>query len=209
MKKMMLVLEELRKVYPRSFHSSNQDPFYILIFTILSQRTRDENTAKAAKQLFSRFRTPKHIANASINDIRKLIRPSGFYNVKAKRVKEVSRILVKDYGSKVPSDADTLVKLPGVGYKTAGCVMVYAFGKPEIPVDVHVAVMAQRLGWTKEKHADSIRLDLMKKIPKRNWLDINELFVRHGQSVCFTRKPKCKMCAVSSYCDFYSKIYKK
>lgn len=209
MKKLREIISKLKKNYPRYFHSSNKDAFYVLIFTLLSQRTKDEQTLKATEQLFSRFKTPKQIANANINDIKKLIKPSGFYNVKAKRVKDVSKIILNKYNNKVPNDIDTLVKLPGVGYKTAACVMVYAFDQPEIPVDVHVAVMAQRLGWTKEKNPDKIRLDLLKKIPKTHWLDINELFVRHGQNVCFTRRPKCGSCVISKYCDYYSKFYKK
>lgn len=205
-KKITMIIKKLKMEYPLFFHSSNKDPFYVLISTILSQRTKDEQTLKAAKQVFSRFKTPKQIAKANINTIKKLIKPSGFYNVKAKRIKDVSRIIVNEYNGKVPDDINKLVKLPGVGYKTAACVLVYAFNKPEVPVDVHVAVMAQRLGLTKEKSPDKIRLDLMKRIPKRYWLDINELFVRHGQDVCLTRKPKCEICVISDYCDYYQRV---
>lgn len=204
-KEVSTILKKLKKIYPPYFYSTNKSPFYVLISTILSQRAKDEQTLKAAQQLFSKFKTPEEIANANINIIKRLIKPSGFYNVKAKRVKDISKIIVEKYGGKVPNSMEELLKLPGVGYKTGACVIVYGFNKPEIPVDIHVAVMSQRLGLTQEKNPNKIRFDLMKEVPKRYWLDINELFVRHGQSVCLTRKPRCEICIVSNHCDYYHK----
>lgn len=184
------------------------DPFRVLITTLLSQRTRDENTDNASKKLFSRFKTPEELSKADVNEIEELIKKSGFYRVKAKRIKEISKILVEKYDGKVPGDIEELVKLPGIGYKTGACVMVYAFKKPDIPVDIHVAVIAQRLGWTKEKYPDSIRLDLMKKAPNKYWILLNELLVKFGQRICLTRKPLCYKCPIINLCPYEQKNMK-
>ncbi len=181
------------------------DPFRVLITTLLSQRTRDGNTDRASRALFSRFKTPKQLANADIREIERLIRPSGFYRVKARRIKEISKIVLEKYKGKVPDDIEELVKLPGVGYKTGACVMVYAFKKPDIPVDIHVAIISQRLNWTREKNPDNIRLDLMKKVPNKYWILLNELLVKFGQRICITRKPLCYKCPIVDLCPFKQK----
>ena len=105
----------------------------------------------------------------------------------------------------MPKDAARLLELPGVGRKTASCVMVYSFGIPDIPVDVHVAVVSRRIGLTRETAPDRIRTDLMKKIPKKYWLIVNRLFVRYGKTICRTRKPSCGACCVKDYCDYFRK----
>ncbi len=186
---------------------SREKPFYVLISTILSARNKDTMTRIAVKKLFSKYKTPKQIANAPLTDLKKLIKQSGTYKTKAKRIKETSNILLKEYKGKVPDEIEELIKLPGVGRKTAGCVLVYAFGKPEIPVDVHVAKISRRLGWTKEKDPNKINEDLKQKIPKKFWKLINELFVIHGQNICFKRNPLCNKCSVTKYCDYYKNLY--
>jgi len=124
-------LEGLQKAEPTS-------PFKILIGTVLSARTKDENTTKAAKALFKVYGTPQKLANAKVKDVEKLIKSVGFYHVKSKRIIEVAKLLISKYGGKVPSDIDELIEIPGVGRKTANCVLVYAFEQPAIPVDTHV-----------------------------------------------------------------------
>jgi endonuclease III len=121
-------------------------PFSILIGTILSARTKDENTAKVVKKLFSKYKTARALANAKVKDIEKIIKSIGFYHVKAKRIISVASIINTQYGGKVPEDFEKLINLPGVGRKTANCVLVYAFDKPAIPVDVHVHRISNRLG---------------------------------------------------------------
>lgn len=180
-----------------------RDPFEVLVGTVLSQRTKDENTGRAVERLFSKYKTAEEIASAPVREIERLIRVSGFYRVKAKRIKEISRIILEKYGGKVPKDINELVKIPGVGHKTAACVLVYGFGVPEIPVDVHVAKISRRLGWTEEKNPNKIREDLMKKIPKKYWLPINSLFVRHGQRICLSGNPKCRICPINKHCKHY------
>jgi len=205
--KILTIIKLLEKDYPINFYSG-KNPFNVLISTILSQRTRDENTLKASNKLFSKFPTAKKIANANLSAIKKLIKKSGFYNVKAKRIKEVSRILLNKYNGKVPHELDKLLKLPGVGRKTANCVLVYGFNIPAIPADTHVHRISNRLGIVKTKTPEQTEYELMKKVPKKYWININELFVKHGQTICSPIKPKCDKCVISSLCDFSKNLPK-
>ena len=122
----------------------DQDPYRVLVRTILSQRTRDENTDQATENLFSKYKDIYEVVDAPIDDVKELIKPAGFYNVKAARIQEVSQILIDEYGGEVPDTLDELVKLPGVGRKTANCVLVFAFDLPAIPVDTHVHRISNR-----------------------------------------------------------------
>ncbi len=199
--KIIKIIELLEKDYNLTFYS-REKPFKVLISVILSQRTRDENTLIASKKLFSRFDTAKKLANADISEVKKLIKQSGFYNVKAKRIKEVSRILLNEHDGKVPHEIDKLLKLPGVGRKTANCVLVYAFRKPAIPVDTHVHRISNRLGIVKTKTPEQTEKELVKIIPKKYWIKVNELFVKHGQTICSPIKPKCDKCPINKLCNF-------
>ncbi len=188
-----------------------QDPFKILISTILSARTRDANTRIATEELFAKYNTPKLIASAKTEEIESLIRASGFYKVKAARVKEVSQELINRYDSKVPANYEDLVGLPGVGSKTANCVLVYAFKIPAIPVDVHVHRISNRLGWLKTITPEKTEQALMSIIPKELWLMLNRLLVRFGQQVCKPIKPRCNICVINDLCpkDFSMELAKK
>jgi endonuclease-3 len=179
---------------------SRHKPFYILISTVLSARNRDEMTVKAVRKLFAKYRTPKQIASAPLKKLEPLIKQSGFYRTKARRIKEISKIILEKYKGKVPSTMEQLVALPGVGRKTAGCVMVYAFGKHAIPVDTHVHKISNRLGWVETKTPEQTEKELMKIIPKKYWLDVNEVLVIHGQTVCTPVAPKCSKCSILKYC---------
>ncbi|MFX1418566.1 MAG: endonuclease III domain-containing protein [Promethearchaeota archaeon] len=177
-----------------------QDPFKILISTILSARTKDANTRMATDKLFAKYSTPKTIAEADVEDLENLIKCSGFYKVKAARIKEVSKILVEKYNGKVPDNYDDLITFPGVGSKTANCVLVYAFKVPAIPVDTHVHRISNRLGWVKTKNPFSTEGALKIEIPKELWLKLNRLFVRFGQQICVPIRPKCEICIINSLC---------
>lgn len=185
----------------------DKNPFRVLIATILSQRTRDENTEKATKKLFSRFKTPKGISEADLKELRKLIKPSGFYKVKAKRIKKVSRQLMNEFSGMVPKKIEELLKLKGVGRKTANCVLVYGFNLPAIPVDTHVHRISNRIGLVKTKNPEETEKKLMDTIPKKYWIEFNHLMVRFGQKKCFPRSPKCRICSVNLYCDYFKKNY--
>lgn len=181
------------------------DPYKILIGTILSARTRDETTAQVIKMLFSEFKNPDELARADLKDIKKLIQKIGFYNVKATRIKEVSKILVEKYNSKVPSNLEDLLTLPGVGRKTANCVLVYGFRMPAIPVDIHVHRISNRIGIVNTKKPEETEIDLQKSIDSRYWSGVNETFVTFGQNICLPIKPKCNLCHLTKICKFYGK----
>ncbi|TFG21562.1 MAG: endonuclease III [Promethearchaeota archaeon] len=188
--------------------SQKQDPFKILISTILSARTRDENTRQATISLFSKFKTPKEIAEADPIDLEKLIFKAGFYRVKAQRIKEVSRKIVEDFNGRVPKIFKDLISLPGVGPKTANCVIVYAFKCPAIPVDTHVHRISNRLQWVQTMKPEQTEEQLKSKIPKDQWIRINRLLVRFGQQICLPNNPKCEKCPIENICpkDFSQEL---
>ena len=178
-------------------------PFSILIGTILSARTKDESTTKVVKQLFSKYKNSKQLANAKVKDVEKIIKSIGFYHVKSKRIIEVAKIIDSKYKGKVPDNLDELVELPGVGRKTANCVLVYAYEKPAIPVDIHVHRISNRLGLVETKTPEDTEQELMKKIPKKFWIDINDTFVMYGQNICKPISPMCSVCKIKRSCKFY------
>jgi len=194
-----LIFTRLKRLYPPGKFNS-LDPFRALIATVLSQRTRDEVTEKAAKKLFSRYDTPFSLSKADVKDIEELIREVGFFRVKAPRIKEIARIIDNKYNGKVPEDMNELLALPGVGRKTANCVLVYGFGKEAIAVDTHVHRISNRLGFVSTKTPEETEMRLREILPEKYWLLINELMVRFGQDICRPVSPKCGNCAISEHC---------
>lgn len=189
----------------RQLHDvENGDPFAILIGTILSARTKDENTTKVVGQLFSRYKGPSELAAAKVKDVEKIIKSIGFYRVKARRIVEVARIIMSQHGGKVPPSMDQLIALPGVGRKTANCVLVYAFEKPAIPVDTHVHRISNRLGLVKTRTPEETEVALMEKVPQKYWLQINDTFVMYGQNICKPVSPMCAVCKIKKLCKYYS-----
>ena len=182
----------------RDLHDAQTGPFSILIGTILSARTKDEATTKAVKILFSKYKNSKQLANAKTKDVEKIIKSIGFFHVKSKRIIEVAKIITTKYKGKVPNNLEELVKLPGVGRKTANCVLVYAFEKPAIPVDIHVHRISNRLGLVKTNNPEETEQELMKKINKRYWMDINDTFVMYGQNICKPISPMCNVCKIAT-----------
>ena len=203
------ILRAMHKANDRGPVIQNETPFQVLIATVLSQRTRDENTAVASKQLFEKYPDARSLSTAPIQEVRKLIRPAGFYKVKASRVKEIATQLLEKYGGKVPSAIERLITLPGVGRKTANCVLVYAFKKPAMPVDVHVHRISNRLGLVKTKTPEQTEIDLRNSVPKKNWLELNHLMVRYGQTICLPRNPKCGSCKLTQDCNYFLNVVSK
>ena len=187
----------------QDLHDAETGPFSILIGTILSARTKDEATTKAVKALFLKYKNPKELAKAKIKDVEKIIKSIGFYHVKSKRIIDVAKIIDKQYKGKVPDNLDSLVQLPGVGRKTANCVLVYAFEKPAIPVDIHVHRISNRLGLVSTKNPEETEQKLMKKIQKKYWIDINDTFVMYGQNICKPISPMCDVCKIKKMCKYY------
>ena len=195
----MTALRELRE-------AENGSPLSILIGTILSARTRDENTSAVVRKLFLRYKTARALARAKVSDVERIIKSTGFYHVKAKRIIEVASIIDSKYSGKVPQALDKLIELPGVGRKTANCVLVYAFDKPAIPVDTHVHRISNRLGLVKTKTPEDTEIELMKKIPKEHWIRINDTFVMYGQNICKPISPMCAVCKIKKECNYYRTI---
>lgn len=201
--KIISLLKKQQKV--SMLQSFRKEPKWrILISTILSARATDKQTIPVSRVLFKKYPTLKKLAKAASKDVKKIIKPIGYYNQKTKYILNTAKILVKN-NEIVPNKMEQLEKLPGVGKKVAACVMVYAHNLPEIPVDTHVAKISHRLGWTKLKNPDKIRIYLQNKIKKRYWKDINELLVTHGQTICIARKPKCYECPIVRYCRYKDK----
>ncbi|MFH7882530.1 MAG: endonuclease III, partial [Candidatus Aenigmatarchaeota archaeon] len=177
-----------------------EKPFKILIATILSQRTKDEITRGATKKLFKLADTPEKILKLNEKEIEKLIKPVGFYRQKAKRIKKVAEIILKKHNGKVPDSRDELLKLPGVGFKTADVVLCYGFKKDVVPVDTHVAIIARRLKLTNSKDPEKIREELHEKIPRKYRRIFNLLMVEFGKDICKTAKPRCETCHIKNFC---------
>ena len=182
------------------------DPFKVLIATILSHRTRDEKTSQAVKDLFSVYHNAQELANGDLARIQKLIKPVGFYRVKANRLREVSKILMERYGGGVPDRMEELLELPSVGRKTANCVLVYAFKKPAIPVDTHVHRISNRLGLVKAKTPEMTEMRLREVVSEKYWLDLNDVFVSFGQTICKPIGPRHEVCRLRPYCPYYDRL---
>jgi len=179
----------------------HRTPFQILISTIISLRTKDQVTAEASERLFRIGKTPEEIMALSEEEIQKAIYPAGFYKNKAKTIKKIARILVEKYGGKVPDNLEELLKLPGVGRKTANLVLALSFGRPAICVDIHVHRITNRLGFVKTKTPEDTEKQLMKKVPVEYWNRINDLLVAFGQTICKPVSPLCSKCPVEKYCE--------
>ncbi|MEW6011728.1 MAG: endonuclease III [Methanobacterium sp.] len=198
-------MDNLRKMYKLRIFEKG-DPYRVLIRTILSQRTRDENTDQATAELFAVYPEIDDVATASEDELQKLVKKAGFYRVKSKRIKDVSLILLDEYGGIVPDTLEELLKLPGVGRKTANCVLVYAFGKPAIPVDTHVHRISNRIGLVHTKNPDETEFALEKIVPEEYWIELNDLMVQFGQDICRPISSKHEECPIAEYCDYYQAI---
>ena len=179
------------------------DPFHVLIATILSQRTKDDNTRRASDSLFRRYNSIKELADADVDEVSMLVRPAGFPRQKGKAIVDCCRILRDEYGCCVPEDTETLLKLPMVGRKTAACVRAYAMGIPAVCVDTHVHRISNLMGLVDTKNPEDTETELMRITPVDRWIDINKYLVRHGQIVCLPNRPRCEKCSVRSMCDHF------
>jgi len=177
------------------------DPFRVLISTILSLRTQDTTTAKVSKRLFELADNPQDMLKLSVKEIEKVIYPIGFYKTKARTIRYLCRELIDKYKSRVPDDLDELLKLKGVGRKTANLVVTLGYGKAGICVDTHVHRISNRLGYIKTKTPLETEMLLRKKLPKKYWIEYNDLLVSFGQHLCRPISPWCSVCPIESYCD--------
>jgi len=207
-KKIEIVIKILmEKINPHKIPYN--EPWKVLISTVLSQRTKDETTATVSRRLFEKYPNLNDLVNAKNEDLEILLKPIGFYREKAKRIKEIARIILDDYAGNVPKEKDLLLKLPGVGTKTANIVLSVSFSKDYIAVDTHVHRISNRLGWVKTRTPEETELELMKIIDRRYWKTINSLLVEFGKSICRPKGPKCDICPVSKYCPSSRIVAKK
>ncbi|MFH1054051.1 MAG: endonuclease III [Candidatus Woesearchaeota archaeon] len=183
-----------------SWDKTKNKPFNVLISCILSLRTKDQTTIKAFQRLNKIAKTPEQLSKLPIKTIEKAIYPVGFYKTKAKRIKDISRVLIKDYNSKVPDEIDELLKLHGVGRKTANLVMTLGHGRLGICVDVHVHRISNRLGLLKTKNPHETEFTLRKILPKKHWIIYNDLLVMWGQNICTPVSPWCSKCPIYTHC---------
>ena len=196
------VLASLGKVLPAVslVAVQKQDPFSVLISTVISLRTKDDVTLNASRRLLAEAPDPRAMLQLSEDRIADLIFPAGFYRRKAMQIRQISEILVSEYDGKVPSDAGLLMQLPGVGIKTANLTLNLGFGIDAICVDCHVHQISNRLGWISTRTPEESEKALQPIMPRRFWIPLNELLVSYGQEVCTSVSPKCSMCPENRSC---------
>lgn len=195
-------LERLKQAHPDAHcELVHRTAFELLVATVLSAQSTDVGVNKATPALFARWPDARALAGASIEDVERAIATLGMYRQKAKRIVELSKLLVERHGGEVPDRLDDLVKLPGVGRKTANVVLGVWWGRPEgVVVDTHVQRITQRLGWTKHDDPESIEQDLMKKVPREDWDAVAHVLIFHGRRICNAQRPECARCPVNDAC---------
>jgi endonuclease-3 len=184
---------------------SHETPFQLLVATILSAQCTDQQVNRVTGELFTHLRTASDFAQATLKTIENFIRPTGFFHNKAKNIKNCSKALLQHHDGHVPQTLKELVKLPGVGRKTANVILGSAFQTPGIVVDTHVGRISQRLGLTNNKDPRKIEFDLMKIIPKRDWSDFSLRLIFFGREICTARKPRCPTCPLNKLCPWKCK----
>ena len=200
------VLNRLKRRYP-TIHTAlaYRDPWQLLVATVLSAQTTDENVNRVTPVLFARYPTPADLAAADPADVEEIIYSTGYYKQKAKAIISLSQDLVSDYGGEVPDDIDELVTLHGVGRKTASVVLAEAFGRPAIAVDTHVKRVAKRLGLTTNSDPVKIEQDLKALFPRSEWAGLSMRLIQFGRDVCTARSPRCGACEMAPICPWPDK----
>jgi len=195
------ILERLYETYPNSHCSlDHRTPFQLLISTMLSAQCTDERVNKVTPELFKFYPTAPAMAGASVEHLAELVHSTGFYNSKSKNMSACARMLLEEYGGDVPADLKALVKLPGVGRKTANVVLGTVFNIPGLVIDTHVIRIANLLGFTNQRDAVKIERELMPIIKKEHWVMFTHLIIDHGRAVCIARRPQCHKCVLAEYC---------
>ena len=197
------VLDILERTYPdATTELVHKNPYQLLIATMLSAQTTDKQVNRVTPELFKRFPDAKALAEADISEIESLIKTCGFYKSKARNIKEACRIIVEEYGGRVPQTMEELTDLPGVGRKTANVVLSNAFGVDAIAVDTHVFRVANRLGLAQSGDVRGTEEQLMENIPREKWSRAHHWLIHHGRRICKARRPKCEECPLAEVCSF-------
>uniref|UniRef100_A0A832A1W3 Endonuclease III n=1 Tax=Desulfacinum infernum TaxID=35837 RepID=A0A832A1W3_9BACT len=198
------IVSRLETLYPdASLELAYKNPFELLIAVILSAQCTDERVNQVTGTLFERYPTPAALAAAPLESVEEIVRPTGFYRNKAKAVKGCAERVVLDHGGEVPKTMEALVRLPGVGRKTAAMVLGNAYGIQEgIAVDTHALRVSQRLGIAREKTPDAVESRLMTLVPRHKWTWFSNALILHGRRVCTAKKPSCSRCALAEWCAY-------
>ena len=201
------IVDALRSTYPDAecaLHFKN--PLQLLVATILSAQSTDKRVNMVTPALFRKYGTARAFANSEPAELEEMVHSTGFFRNKAKNIRAACAIIDSEHGGKVPDDMDPLLALPGVARKTANVVLGVAFGKAEgVVVDTHVARLAGRLGFSRETRPEKIEQDMMRKVPRDNWIEISHLLIHHGRGPCKARKPDCPNCTVADLCESVDK----
>ena len=194
----------LSKTYPNvKCELTFKTPFQLLVATVLSAQCTDKRVNMVTPNLFKKFGTPEKMAKARQTEIEKFIRSAGFYRTKAKNIKLLSNKLLTDFEGKVPKNLESLIKLPGVGRKTANVVLGHAYGIPGITVDTHFGRLSRRFGWSKNQDPVKVETDVSKLIAEKEWTNLSQRLIWHGRRVCFARNPACGACVLKSICPSF------
>ncbi|MFF9164062.1 endonuclease III [Streptomyces longwoodensis] len=195
---------ELAEVYPYAHPELDfESPFQLIVATVLSAQTTDLRVNQTTPALFAKYPTPEDLAAANPEEVEEILRPTGFFRAKTKSVIGLSKALVEDFGGEVPGRLEDLVKLPGVGRKTAFVVLGNAFGRPGITVDTHFQRLVRRFAWTDETDPDKIEAAIGALFPKSDWTDLSHHVIWHGRRICHARKPACGACPIAPLCPAY------
>lgn len=210
MKNINTIIELLKKEYPLVYPTLDfLDPLQLLISTQLAAQCTDERVNKTTPQLFAKYKTAQDYANADLKDIERIIFPTGFYRNKAKNIVACCQMLLKDFGGVIPDNMEDLIKLPGVGRKTASVILAEVYKKPAIIIDTHAKRLSLRIGLTDNTDPTKIEMDLEKILPPEESAEFCHRLVFHGRAVCHARNPKCEICVINNYCRYYKGKLKK
>ncbi len=200
------IVKTLIEMYPDAeCELVHENPFQLLIATILSAQSTDKRVNIVTKELFKEYKNPKELASADIEVLKERIKSIGFYNSKAENIIKTSKIILEKYDSKVPDDMEGLTSLPGVGRKTANVVLSNCFGIPAFAVDTHVKRISFRLGLTQNTNPDLIEKDVTSKIPKSMYTKAHHAMIFHGRRMCKAKNPLCESCLLTNDCNYYKK----
>jgi len=201
-------MRTLMRIHRDKAESMRPTPWECVVFTALTARSRDSQVEGPYQELMRKWPTPASLAKAKVGEVAHVIRAIGLYKSKAANAVAAAKMLVERYGGVVPADMDALTSLPGVGRKTASCVLTYSFGIPAIAVDTHVHRIVNRLGWVRTDAPAKTERALRTMLPQKHWLDINRVMVQFGRVTCAPGVPKCWQCPVAAYCAFPKKTPK-
>jgi endonuclease-3 len=199
-------VRDVLRVLAETYHGKGSvelgDPYKVLVATVISARTREEQTTAVSNKVFARYPDAATLAQADERDLYELLDGSQYRETKAPRLIAMATILVERYGGTVPDSVEALLELPGVGRKTANCVLIYAFEKPALCVDIHMHRITNRLGWVRTKAPDGTEKALERVMPKDCWAGSNRLFLQHGRAICTPGVPRCSVCPVRQWCTY-------